>query len=132
MTYVANNPLLYNACLAGIAAASGGGSNPGPPNAAQTAADTAQTAAALSVAQAVDTAIVADDTITSGGATLAGTTAAIQNATISKAAAMAGIAYAAFDGQSNVGVIPATQIASIASGIKVKYSAVIAAPFSLL
>ncbi len=132
--YVANNPILYNACLAGFAAGAGAGSNPSGTGAAVTAANASIVAQAEQVAQAVDTAILADATITTAGATTPPTTSAIQNAQLSKSGAMRVIAYAAGEGQAsgNGTTVPAGPLAAIATGIAAKYAAVIAAPFSLL
>lgn len=133
MTYVANNPILYNACLAGIAAAGGAGVNPSGTGSAVTAGNAEAVTQAEAVAQAVDQLVLADATITTAGATTPPTTAAIQNAQLSKSGAMRMVAYAAFEGQSNsVTPIPAGAQASIATGIAAKYAAIIAAPFSLL
>ena len=131
--YVANNPVLYNAALSGIIAASGAGANPAGTGTAVTAANAEAVAAALPLAQAVDTLITGDTTITAGGATIVPTTAAISNALASKTAAMFGAAFAALQGQGNAaGALPADAQAAIAAGIAAKYTSVISAPFSLL
>ncbi len=126
--YVANNPLLYNAALAGIIAASGAGQTAGSAGPTLEAV-----AAALPLAQAIDTAITGDTTITSGGATIVPSTAAFSNAETSKSAAMFACAFAAMEGQSNAsGALPAAAQAAIAAGVVAKYTALIGAPFSLL
>ena len=131
--YVANNPILYNAALSGIIAASTAGANPSGTGAAVTAGNAEAVAAALPLAQAVDGLILGDVTITGGGATLVPSTAAISNALVSKSEAMFGAAYAAMEGQSNAaGALPAAAQAAIAAGIAAKYTALISAPFSLL
>lgn len=132
MIYVANNPILYNACLAGIAAAMGAGQNPAGTGSLVTGINAEQTAVALQVASATDTLITGDGTITSGGATIVPSTAAITNAQLSKSGAMRVIAFAAFDGQAQTTSLPAGAQAAIAAGIAAKYGSVIAAPFSLL
>jgi hypothetical protein len=131
--YVANNPLLYNAALSGIIAASGAGVNPSGTGSAVTAANAEAVAAALPLAQAVDALITGDAAITSAGATLVPSTAAIANAETSKSSAMFGAAFAAMQGQSNAaGALPAGAQAAIAAGIVAKYTSLIGAPFSLL
>ncbi len=133
--YVANNPLLYNAALSGFIGAFSAGANPSGTGAAVTACNAEAVAAALPLAQAVDAGILADATITSAGATitLSTGTAAEANANHSKFLAMYGCAYAALRGQSNAaGALPATAQAAVAAGVVAKYTALIAAPFSLL
>ena len=132
MTYVANNPILYNAALSGIAAAMAAGSNNSGTGAVVTAVNAEQTTIALTVAQAIDTAISADATITTAGATTPPTTSAIQNAQLSKSGAMRAIAYAAFDRQAATVLPNAGAQAVIVAGVVARYTAVIAAPFSLL
>ena len=133
--YVANNPILYNAALSGIIDAAIAGVNPSGTGAAVTAANAEAVAAAVPLAQAIDTLILGDTTITTGGATveLSTGTAAQANAVRSKTVAMYGCAFAAMQGQSNAaGALPAAVQASIAAGIVAKYTALIGAPFSLL
>jgi len=130
--YVANNPILYNAVIAAVAAAAGAGSNPSGTGPAVAAANAEVVAAAVAVGEAVDTAIPADATITTAGATTPPTTSAIQNAQLSKTKALYGIVYAAFQGQAIESVPTPAALASIVTGVTTKYAAVIAAPFSLL
>ena len=144
MTYVANNPILYNAALAGISAAALAGSNPGGAAlgvgaaTAIAAANAANLAAAVTIAQAVDQLIGGDGTITGGGATLVPASAAIQNAEHSKSGAMLEIAYAELEGEPNVASLVgspspvAGAVAAVAGSIAAKYASVITAPFSLL
>lgn len=136
MTFNAVNPVLYNAAIAGIISAAA----PGNPVAGTVAATVFQevTAVAVVVAQAIDAAITIDATITGAGTpntTLPGdTSAAVANALSAKAGLMRGLCGAAFRGQTTVslvsGAIP--NQANIVAGIVAKYTAGIAAPFSLL
>ena len=145
MTYTANNPLLYNAAIAGIAAGAVAASNPG--GAAQgvgaataiAAANAANLAAAVTIAQAVDQLIGSDAAITSAGpVTIEPTTAAITNAEISKAGAMYAVAYSEAKGQADVASLVgspspvAGAVAGMAASIAAKYGSIITAPFSLL
>ena len=133
--YVANNPILYNAALSGIIDAFNAGANPSGTGAAVTAGNAEAVAAALPLAQAIDTAISPDTTIEVAGATitLSTGTAAQANAVTSKRLAMYGCAYSALKGQSNAaGALPAAAQAAIAAGVVAKYTALIGAPLSLL
>ena len=150
MTYAANNPLLYNAALAGIAAAAVAGTNPGGAAlgvgaaGAIAAANAANLAAAVTIAQAIDTSIAADSAangstspITLAGATIIGTASGDgtdNNFATSKANAMRAVAYAELSGQGNISsLVPvAGAVAAIAASVKAKYSSVITAPFSLV
>lgn len=130
MTYVANNPILYNAALAGIIAASGDGINPVGGTVAASVDATIVTAA-MPIAQAVDQLILGDATITAGGATLVPSTAAITGAQLAKSGLMRQCCAAAFRGQETL-TTGLTNVSTIAAGIVAKYNAGIAAPFSLL
>lgn len=120
-----NNPLLLNACLAGVAAAAGSAVNPSGTGAAVTAANTAVAAQALAIATAVDAAIAGDATISTAGATTAPTTGTIADAQASKSGLMREISYAAFEGQGNIVALPAGAQAAIVAGIVAKYTATI-------
>lgn len=125
-----NNPILYNAALAGAYAASGAGSNPvaGTP---ATTVYAQQVTSAVALAAAVDALIPADATITSGGDTLPPTTAAIANAQLSKTGLLRSITEASLDEQSQTVTPSGGALAALAAGIVAKYNAALAS-FSLV
>lgn len=120
-----NNPLLYNAVLAGAYAGSGFGSNPvaGTP---ATTVYAAQAASAVALAAAVDALIVGDSTITTSGATTAPTTGTIQDAQVSKSGLMREITAASLAEQGQTTTPSGPALSSLAAGIAAKYSAAIA------
>ncbi len=132
MSYTANNPILYNAVIAAVAAAASAGTGmfDSSPQTNTTDANIEAVDLALEIAQAVDTGIAPDPTITSGGATLVPTTGTIQNAQISKSSAIGLVAYAAFE---DIASSPAPiSVNVIAASIIALYTSIINAPFSLL
>ena len=126
--YQPNNPLLYSACIQGVVAANGAYVNPKGTN-VSLAMSISQ---ATLIAETVDKLIPPDDTITSGGATLAPITGAIQTAELFKLGAMESISYAALTTQANTAEIPEIVVDVLARGIALKYLAVILAPGLML
>ena len=111
-----NNPILYNAALIGAYAAAGSEAVP--------AVNAPALAQAVVIAAAVDAGIPADATITSAGATLPPTTAAITNAELSKTALLRSIVFATFLGQASPP--SGTALAALVTAIVAKYTAGIA------
>jgi hypothetical protein len=92
MAYVAVNPLLFNAALAGFLAGMFGGQNPTD----ATAVDyTNVVSQANAFAEAVDTAIGVDASITAAGVAIAPTTGTIQEKEVAKPGILFGLAFAA-------------------------------------
>ncbi len=109
-----NNNLLFNAALAGFI--EGVESSRGVKSA--TAADYASVVAAGVVfATAVDTGIVADGTITGGGAGVALATAASDNVAVSKCGAMRSAAAAVWQGKATTSTTAADYAQSAAACI---------------
>jgi len=117
-----NNPLLYNAVVAGVCGGAGSAVNPAA-SASNLAIRAIIAANAVAIAVAVDASINADVTITSAGSTLAPTTGTIADAEISKSSLMRSIAAAAVDGQFTTVATPAADVATIAAGIVQNYGA---------
>ncbi len=124
-----NNPILYNAALAGAFAGASAGVNPAP--SAQNATVQAEILlAAEAIAAAVDTLITADGTITTGGSTTAPTTGTIADAQTSKSGLMRAIVQSAVEGQVFTSTPSGGALAALAQGIAQNY-ALAAAAFSV-
>jgi hypothetical protein len=125
-----NNPILYNAALAGVFAGASSGVNPAA-SAQNIALQDEILAAAEAIAAAVDALIAADNTITTAGSTTAPTTGPIQNAQTSKSGLLRAIAENAVSGQVFTAAPTGGALSALAAGIAQNYG-VASAAFSTI